>query len=170
LTTKFGIHGTETPINGVPEKHPKKKDMRPKTPLVAVDIIIEYGGGIVLIERRNPPYGWALPGGFVDEGESLEEAAVREAKEETSLEVTLRELLYVYSKPSRDPRGHTVSPVFIGCGEGDLKAADDAKGSGIFFPNSLPLEIAFDHREIIQDYYTFVRSGQRPAPMVDKAK
>jgi 8-oxo-dGTP diphosphatase len=138
--------------------------MRPKTPLVAVDVIIEYQGGIVLIERKNPPFGWALPGGFVDEGEPLERAAVREAKEETSLDVSLVELLYVYGKPTRDSRGHTVSPVFIGIGHGELQATDDAKGSGVFSPEHLPDVMAFDHREIIHDYLVFKRSDLRPIP------
>jgi len=84
---------------------------KPVTPLIAVDVIIEYQGGIVLIERKNEPFGWAIPGGFVDVGEPLERAAVREAMEETSLKVELRELLYVYGKPTRDRRGHTVSLV-----------------------------------------------------------
>ncbi|MCX5803690.1 MAG: NUDIX hydrolase, partial [Proteobacteria bacterium] len=92
-----------------------------KTPLLTVDIIIRYKGGIVLIERKNPPPGWALPGGFVEVNESLEEAAIREAKEETSLDVKLIEQFHTYSKPGRDPRFHTVSVVFIGDGEGILK-------------------------------------------------
>jgi len=143
---------------------------RPVTPLIAVDIIIEYGEGIVLIERRNKPPGWALPGGFVDEGEPLEEAAVREAREETSLDVTLRELLYVYGKPSRDPRGSTVSVVYTALGQGDLKASDDAKSAGVFSLDSLPGALTFDHREIIADYFAFVRTGLRPAPAPDRPK
>jgi ADP-ribose pyrophosphatase YjhB (NUDIX family) len=143
---------------------------RPVTPLIAVDIIIEYGEGIVLIERRNEPPGWALPGGFVDEGEPLEEAAVREAREETSLDVTLRELLYVYGKPSRDPRGSTVSVVYTALGQGDLKASDDAKSAGVFSLDSLPGALAFDHREIIADYFAFARTGLRPAPSPDRPK
>jgi len=143
---------------------------RPVTPLIAVDIIIEYGEGIVLIERRNKPPGWALPGGFVDEGEPLEEAAVREAREETSLDVTLRELLYVYGKPSRDPRGSTVSVVYTALGQGDLKASDDAKSAGVFSLDSLPGALTFDHREIIADYFAFVRTGLRPAAAPDRPK
>ena len=92
-----------------------------QTPLLTVDIIIRYQDGIVLIERKNPPPGWALPGGFVDVGESLEEAAIREAKEETSLDVTLVEQFHAYSKPGRDPRFHTVTMVFIADGKGTLK-------------------------------------------------
>jgi len=143
---------------------------KPTTPLVAADIIIEYKEGIVLIERKNEPYGWALPGGFVDVGESLEAAAVREAREETSLEATLRDLLYVYGKPARDPRGHAVSIVYIARGSGILAAADDAKGAGVFTFDALPDRMVFDHREIIADYYAFIRTGNRPAPNVARPK
>ncbi len=129
-----------------------------------MDIIIEYGDGIVLIERKNEPYGWALPGGFVDVGESLEQAATREALEETSLHVELRELLYAYGKPTRDRRGHTVSIVYIAEGRGHLKAADDAKGARVFSYETLPDRLAFDHREIITDYFTFVQTGNPPVP------
>jgi 8-oxo-dGTP diphosphatase len=137
---------------------------KPVTPLVAVDIIIEFGEGIVLIERKNEPYGWALPGGFVDVGESLEGAAMREALEETSLHVDLLELLYVYGKPGRDRRGHTVSIIYIGEGRGHLMAADDAKGARVFGHETLPDSLAFDHREIIADYFTFIQTGDRPVP------
>ncbi|OPY67032.1 MAG: Bifunctional NMN adenylyltransferase/Nudix hydrolase [Syntrophorhabdaceae bacterium PtaU1.Bin034] len=143
---------------------------RPVTPLIAVDVIIEYQGGIVLIERKNEPHGWALPGGFVDVGEPLEQAAVREALEETSLVVTLRQMLYVYGKPSRDARGHTVSIVYLGKGDGSLKAADDAKDARVFSPEALPEQLAFDHREIISDYLAFVTTGQRPAPGIDRPR
>jgi ADP-ribose pyrophosphatase YjhB (NUDIX family) len=137
---------------------------------VAVDIIIEYQDGIVLIERRNEPHGWAIPGGFVDDGEPLEQAAVREAREETSLDVTLREMLYVYGKPVRDPRGHCVSLVFIGQGAGVLKADDDARGAAVFSLENLPDDLAFDHREIIGDYAAFVRTGKRPVPDAHRPK
>jgi 8-oxo-dGTP diphosphatase len=143
---------------------------KPVTPVLAADIIIEYRDGIVLIERKNEPYGWALPGGFVDVGEPLEAAAVREAREETSLEVTLRDFLYVYGKPSRDPRGHGVSIVYIARGAGDLAASDDAKGARIFSPDALPGDLAFDHREIIADYLTFIRTGRRPVPDIKHPK
>ena len=139
---------------------------RPVTPSIAADVIIEYGEGIVLIERKNEPHGWAIPGGFVDVGESLERAAVREALEETSLHVELREMLYVYGKPGRDPRGHTVTVVYIGEGTGRLKAADDAKGARVFTYETLPDHIAFDHREIIADYFTLIQTGARPVPDV----
>jgi len=143
---------------------------KPVTPLVAVDIIIEYRERIVLIERKNEPLGWAIPGGFVDEGESLEAAAMREALEETSLRVTLRDLLYVYGKPRRDPRGSTVSVVYIAEGRGRLHAADDAKGAGLFSADILPDDLVFDHREILADYFTFLRTGQRPRPLKARPK
>jgi ADP-ribose pyrophosphatase YjhB (NUDIX family) len=100
-----------------------------KTPRITVDIIIELDEGIVLIERKNPPHGWALPGGFVDYGESLEAAATREAKEETGLEVELLRQFHTYSDPGRDPRGHTVSTVFVARASGVPQAADDAQAA-----------------------------------------
>lgn len=126
-----------------------------RNPLVTVDIIIETDQGIVLIERKNPPQGWAIPGGFVDYGESLESAAVREAKEETSLDVDLTEQFHTYSDPARDPRHHTVSTVFLGRGKGSLKAADDAKTVGLFNRNTLPSPLAFDHAQILDDYFKY---------------
>jgi 8-oxo-dGTP diphosphatase len=137
---------------------------RPTTPLLTADIIIEYMGGVVLIERKNEPYGWALPGGFVDPGEPLEEAAIREAREETSLDVTLRDLLYIYGKPSRDPRGHTASVVYIATGAGERQGADDAKAAQVFMSGDFPDDIAFDHKEILADYFMFVKTGRRPVP------
>ena len=133
-----------------------------KTPYVAADVIIRYQGGIVLIERKNEPAGWAIPGGFVELGESVEQAAVREAREETSLDVTLSELFHVYSKPGRDPRFQTVSVVFIGSGTGMLKGMDDARRAEVFRADNLPEKIAFDHRKILEDYYQYVASGVRP--------
>ena len=133
-----------------------------KTPLLTVDIIIRYLNGIVLIERKNPPPGWALPGGFVDIGESLEEAAVREAKEETSLNITLVEQFHAYSKPGRDPRFHTVTMVFIAHGKGTLKGRDDARKAEVFTENTLPANIAFDHGQIITDYFQYLKTGLRP--------
>src|SRR5258708_1036665 len=104
---------------------------RPTTPLLTVHIIIRIPGGIVLIQPKNPPPGWALPGGFVDVGESLAHAAVREAKEETSLEVTLTEQFFAYSDPRRDPRGPTVSVVFLARAAGTPRAEDDAKNIAV---------------------------------------
>jgi 8-oxo-dGTP diphosphatase len=130
-----------------------------KNPLVTVDIIIEFEGGIILIKRGNPPYGWALPGGFVDYGESLERAAVREAGEETSLAVKLTEQFHSYSDPGRDPRHHTATTVFIGRGEGTPRAEDDAREVGVFSAERLPSPIVFDHAKIIDDYFRY-RKGE----------
>src|SRR3954469_12289359 len=125
----------------------------PKTPLVTVDIVIESDEGIVLVRRRNPPLGWALPGGFVDRGESVAQAARREAKEETGLDVELTELLGVYSDPRRDPRGfHTASAVFIGRAAGKPAGGDDAAEARVFSWEALPPDIAFDHPTILADY------------------
>ena len=133
-----------------------------RTPFLTADIIIRYGGGIVLIERKNNPPGWALPGGFVEIGESAEEAASREAKEETSLDVSLTEQFHVYSRPGRDPRFHTATVVFIGDGTGTLRGEDDAKQARVFREEDLPDSVAFDHREILADYFEFLRTGKRP--------
>ncbi len=125
-----------------------------RNPVPAVDIIIEANGcGVVLIKRKNPPVGWALPGGFVDYGESLEEAAVREAREETSLEVELTGQFHTYSNPARDPRQHTISTVFIARAAGVPKSADDAAEIGIFTEENLPGKLMFDHARILGDYY-----------------
>ena len=119
-----------------------------------VDIIIEIESkGIVLIKRRNPPYGWAIPGGFVDYGETLEEAAIREAKEETNLDIELKRQFHTYSDPERDPRHHTTSTVYIAIGKGMLQAGDDAVEIGIFTELNLPDVLAFDHRSILNDYF-----------------
>ncbi|MFH1727246.1 MAG: NUDIX hydrolase [Pseudomonadota bacterium] len=124
----------------------------PKTPLLTVDIIIEIEGKILLIERKNKPFGWALPGGFVDVGESCEAAAIREAKEETSLDVFDLKQFGVYSEPKRDPRFHTVSVVFTAKAKGEAKACDDAKNIKIYDKDKLP-ELAFDHGKILEDYF-----------------
>lgn len=126
---------------------------RYKNPVPTVDIIIETNGGIVLIKRKNPPYGWALPGGFVDYGESLEQAAIREAKEETSLDAELISQLGAYSDPSRDPRQHTISVVFRARANGTPHAADDALEAGVFTRDNLPENLAFDHAKILKDYF-----------------
>jgi 8-oxo-dGTP diphosphatase len=132
-----------------------------KTPLLTVDIIIRYQKGIVLIERKNQPYGWALPGGFVEVGESLEDTAIREAKEETSLDIKLIEQFHAYSDPRRDPRFHTVTIVFLADGNGIVRGKDDAKKADIFSEETLPSEMAFDHKEIITDYFDYMKSGKR---------
>lgn len=127
---------------------------RYRNPVPTVDIIIEVAsGGIVLIQRKNPPPGWALPGGFVDYGESLEAAARREAREETALEVRLLRQFHTYSRPDRDPRQHTISTVFIARAAGRPQAADDAAALGVFTRDSLPFPLAFDHAEILDDYF-----------------
>lgn len=135
-----------------------------RNPVPTVDIIIEIDQKIVLIQRRNAPLGWAIPGGFVDEGETVEHAAVREAREETGLEVELEELLYVYSDPARDPRKHTMSTVFVARANGAPVAADDAADAQLFAPDELPQPLAFDHAQILADYRRFRRDGQRPSP------
>ena len=135
-----------------------------RNPLLTVDIIIEIDDGIVLIERKNIPHGWAIPGGFVDYGESVETAAVREAKEETSLDVVLTEQFYTYSDPRRDARHHTVSTVFIATANGKPRGADDAKVARLFRENDLPQPIVFDHEQILRDYFVFKKTGRRPKP------
>ena len=134
-------------------------------PLATVDTIIELpDGGIVLIKRRNPPPGWAIPGGFVDYGESTASAARREAAEETGLAVTLVELFHVYSDPARDARGHTISVVYLASAEGQPQAADDAADAGVFHQGTLPQPLAFDHGTVLEDYFTYRRTGRRPPP------
>jgi ADP-ribose pyrophosphatase YjhB (NUDIX family) len=138
---------------------------RPKNPCPTVDIIIECRTeegekGIVLIKRKNPPLKWALPGGFVDYGESLEQAAVREAMEETSLIVRLRRQFHSYSDPTRDPRQHNITTVFIAEAEGNPRAADDAAEAALFHEGNLP-ELAFDHGLILRDYFRHL-AGEDP--------
>jgi ADP-ribose pyrophosphatase YjhB (NUDIX family) len=122
-------------------------------PRLAVDIIIEIDGGVVLIERKNPPAGWALPGGFVELGETLEEAAKREGREETSLDIDLVRQFHAYSEPDRDERFHCVSVVFLGKAQGEPVGKDDALRASIFPRSDLPAQIAFDHRQILDDYF-----------------
>ena len=136
--------------------------IRYRNPFPTVDIIIRINDGIVLIKRKNPPYGWALPGGFVDYGESLETAAVREAKEETTLDIKLISQLGAYSDPQRDPRHHTISVVFIAEADGVPKAADDALSAKIFAENEVPDNMAFDHRKICMDYFSLVKQSGNP--------
>jgi 8-oxo-dGTP diphosphatase len=126
-----------------------------RNPIPTVDIIIELPDGIVLIARKNEPPGWALPGGFVDYGESLEQAAVREAAEETSVGISDLTLLGCYSDPSRDARFHTISTVFVAHGRGTPKAGDDAAQVEVFPPGNLPAPLCFDHRQILDDYLRF---------------
>ncbi|MBI5049091.1 MAG: NUDIX hydrolase [Deltaproteobacteria bacterium] len=132
----------------------------PKNPIPAVDIIIELKhSGIVLIQRKNPPLGWAIPGGFVDYGETLEQAAEREAWEETSLKVMLKFQLHSYSDPKRDNRVHTISTVFVAEADGMPQARDDAKGIGVFKKDNLPQPLAFDHGKILEDYFRWKMEG-----------
>jgi 8-oxo-dGTP diphosphatase len=137
-----------------------------RNPVPTVDIIIELMDRpyrpIVLIERLNPPFGWALPGGFVDYGESVEDAAAREAAEETGLQVKLTEQFQVYSDPQRDPRLHTLSVVFLATAKGDPLAGDDAKNLGVFEIWDLPGNLCFDHDRILRDYRYFREHGLRP--------
>lgn len=131
-------------------------------PAVTADAIIECEDGrVVLVRRRFPPLGWALPGGFVDLGESLEEAAVREAKEETGLDVELVEQLFTYSDPGRDPRRHTVSTVFWARARGNPVGGDDAAEARAFPMDGLPGELAFDHGRILEDFAVYRRTGRR---------
>ena len=134
---------------------------RRRNPLPTVDIIIETAGGIVLIERKNPPYGWALPGGFVDYGESLETAAQREALEETGLTVRLQGQLHTYSDPQRDPRHHTISTVFLAVADGTPQGGDDASQAKVFDERQLPA-LVFDHDKILNDYFRFKKYSTRP--------
>ncbi len=123
------------------------------SPSIAVDVIIEMDGGLVLIERKNYPYGWAIPGGLVNYGEKVEEAAIREIKEETNLKIKSLKLFGVYSDPKRDPRRHVISLVYITkVDRGKIKAGDDAKNVKIFKFEEIPNKLAFDHRKIIDDY------------------
>lgn len=135
----------------------------PETPLLAVDLVIRHPanpGRVLVIERRNPPAGWALPGGFVDRGEPVECAARREAREETNLDVRLEVLLGVYSDPERDPRGHTVSLVYVARGEGEARAQDDALALRWLDPEDRRQALAFDHRRILDDYLRFRVAGE----------
>jgi len=137
-----------------------------KNPAPTVDIIIEFEErGVILIDRLNPPHGWALPGGYVDYGESLESAAVREAKEETSLDVALIGQFHAYSDPARDPRQHNISIVFIARASGNPKAASDAKSIGVFSKDDLPQPLVFDHSQILRDYF-HARSSWSPAVQI----
>jgi 8-oxo-dGTP diphosphatase len=138
-----------------------------KNPTPTVDVLVELDGRpgtVVLIERRNEPRGWAIPGGFVDEGEFLADAAVREAKEETGLDVELTALFHAYSDPARDARQHTVSTVYLARAAGTPVGADDAADAGVFALDALPSPIVFDHATILADYARFRATGERPPP------
>ena len=134
--------------------HCGREVVRYRNPIPTVDIIICVDDGIVLIRRKNPPPGWAIPGGFIDYGESAEAAAVREAREETSLDVKDLKLFGVYSDPSRDPRHHTITVVFTAWADGKPRAHDDAADIGVFSRDNLPSPLAFDHAKILEDYFS----------------
>ena len=139
-----------------------------KNPSPTVDVVLELDGEVLLIERLNPPHGWALPGGFVDEGESVESAAVREVLEETGLRVELDELLYVYSNPERDKRQHNISVVFTASSaSGEMLGGDDAKQARLFPLDALP-PLVFDHEQILKDYVEFRATGRRPSPRIGR--
>jgi 8-oxo-dGTP diphosphatase len=128
---------------------------KPQTPLLCTDVIVDMGAGlVVLVERKNEPGGWALPGGFVDMNETVEEAALREVMEETNLrDIELIRQFHVYSDPKRDARGHTASVVFVARGFGKPRAGSDAAGVGLYHAMNLPENLAFDHRQILMDYF-----------------
>lgn len=131
-------------------------------PVPTVDIIIEVGKRIILIRRKYPPPGWAIPGGFVDIGETVGQAALREAMEETGMRIRLTSLLGVYSDPGRDSRKHTISTVYIAEAEGLPSAGDDAAEARLFGEENLPSPLAFDHAQILADYFRFKKTGERP--------
>ncbi|WP_399313460.1 NUDIX domain-containing protein [Trichocoleus sp. FACHB-262] len=148
---------------------PPFQELKPlayRNPIPTVDIIIELSDRphrpIVLIERLNEPYGWAIPGGFVDYGEPVEVTARREAQEETGLAIELIEQFQVYSDPSRDPRKHTLSVVFIAVAKGEPQAGDDAKGIALFESWRVPENLCFDHDRILRDYWRYRHYGLRP--------
>jgi len=126
-----------------------------RNPIPTVDAIIEKEEGVILVKRKNPPYGWALPGGFVNYGETLEEAINREVKEETNLKIVNLKQFHAYSDPDRDPRIHTITTVFLAKTEGDLVPGDDAKELAVFPKDSLPSNLVFDHKKILQDYFNY---------------
>ncbi len=148
--------------NKLPLKETPEPVAEYRNPVPTVDIIIEVGGqehGIVLIERKNPPFGWALPGGFVDYGETLEQAAVREAREETSLDIERVRQFHAYSDPDRDPRGHTITMVFVATAHGVPRAADDACTVAVFPPEDVRMPLAFDHRRILDEYIAWKKEN-----------
>lgn len=133
-----------------------------RNPVPTVDIVIFRENGVILVRRKNPPHGWALPGGFVDEGESLESAAVREAREETGLEVRLKEQFFTYSDPARDPRRHTVTTVYLAEAEGAPRGGDDAAEAREWDWGALPEDLCFDHGRILREVRAYLQTGVRP--------
>lgn len=153
--------GSDDPGGG-PPRAAVPADIRGRGPAPTADVIIEVEDRIVLVRRKHPPRGWAIPGGFIDGGERAEDAAVREALEETGLSVTLTALLGVYSDPARDPRRHTISAVYVGRAEGTPAGGDDAEEARLFGESDLPSPIVFDHARILADYFRFRKTGERP--------
>lgn len=145
------------------DSHLDNRAMAPRNPYPTVDVVVETAAGVVFIERKHEPIGWALPGGFVDYGEPVEDAARREVMEETGLDVQLVSLLGVYSHPDRDPRQHNLSVVYVGRAEGVPRGADDAAQAQVFPLGNLP-PLVFDHTQIIADYRRFLASGRCPRP------
>jgi 8-oxo-dGTP diphosphatase len=141
------------------EKEAKKWFPLGRHPLPTVDVIIETGAGVVLVKRKYPPLGWSMPGGFIDWGESPEQAATREAKEETGLEVRQLRQFHAYGDPARDPRCHTITIVYAARAAGKPKGADDAAEAKIFAWDGLPADLTFDHRRILEDYRRAVAAG-----------
>lgn len=134
-------------------------------PLPTADAIIETPAGFVLVRRKNPPHGWAIPGGFIEQGEEAGRAAAREAKEETGLDVELVEQFHTYSDPRRDPRFHTLTVVYLARAQGTPVAGDDAAGIACFREETIPwAELAFDHGQILRDFFAYRKTGRRPAP------
>ncbi len=134
-----------------------------RNPIPTVDVIIRINAGVILIKRKNPPHGWAIPGGFIDYGESAEQAARREAQEETALVVSDLRQFRVYSDPDRDPRHHTLTVVFTATGHGNPLAKDDAAEIGVFTREALPSPIAFDHARILEDYFDLEEASGKAA-------
>ncbi len=147
---KTDNNGAKSSVSNLEETNTQPKCIR--TPYVAVDVIIRYKGGIVLVKRSTEPYGWALPGGLVEYGETLENAAIREAKEETNLDIELIKQLHAYSDPKRDPRNHCVCVVFVAEGKGDLKHSDETSEVEVCMENKIP-KLCFDHNQILMDYF-----------------
>jgi len=133
-----------------------------RNPFPTVDVVIACGGGLVLVRRRSPPLGWALPGGFLEWEEGLEAAAAREAREETGLEVRLTEQFFTYADPDRDPRHHTVTTVYLGEAEGIPRGGDDAREARVWPWDGLPEPLCFDHGRILRDVVRYRATGVRP--------
>jgi len=135
--------------------------VRHRNPLPTVDVVIRCGEGVVLVRRRNPPLGWALPGGFVEAGESLEQAACREAREETGLRITLQEQFFTYADPARDPRHHTLTTVYLATAVGEPQGGDDAAEARAWPWDALPHPLCFDHGRILADVRRYAEGGER---------